>query len=96
MVAWRSMDKATIELGGQPLLAHTKVRRDVVDKTGCFTLRYRSRLHHVGIGRAHVGKRILILMADLDVRVIDAEGSLLRHFELDSSVDYQARSNDGR
>ena len=72
------------------------VRRDGVDKTGCFTLRYRSRLHHVGIGRAHVGKRILILMADLDVRVIDAEGSLLRHFELDSSVDYQARSNDGR
>jgi transposase InsO family protein len=96
MVAWRAMDKATIQLGGQPLLAHTKVRRDVVDKTGCFTLRYRSRLHHVGVGRAHTGQRVLILMADLDVRVIDANGELLRHFELDPSVDYQKRSKDGR
>ena len=44
MQAWRALDKATIEIDGQPLLAHTKVRRDRVDKTGCFTLRYRSRL----------------------------------------------------
>ena len=95
MVAWRKMDKATIQLGGQPLLAHTKVRRDVVDKTGCFTLRYRSRLHHVGVGRGHSGKRVLILMADLDVRVIDQDGELLRHFELDPSVDYQKKSKDG-
>jgi transposase InsO family protein len=94
MVAWRAMDKATIQLGGQPVLAHTKVRRDVVDKTGCFTLRYRSRLHHVGVGRSHVGKRILILMADLDVRVIDESGELIRHLELDPSVDYQRRGKD--
>jgi hypothetical protein len=36
------------ELDGQPLLAHTKVRRDRVDETGCFTLRFRSKLHHIG------------------------------------------------
>ena len=28
MQAWRALDKATVELDGQPLLAHTKVRRD--------------------------------------------------------------------
>ena len=94
MVAWRALDKATIEIDGQPLLAHTKVRRDRIDKTGCFTLRYRSKLHHVGVGRAHQGKRVLILVAGLDVRVIDEDGSTIRHLELDPSVDYQRQDRD--
>ena len=92
MQAWRALDKATVEIDGQPLLAHTKVRRDRIDKTGWFTLRYRSKLHHVSVGRAHKGKRVLILMADLDVRVIDEDGVMIRHLELDPSVDYQGRS----
>lgn len=92
MVAWRALDKATIKIDGQPLLAHTKVRRDRVDKTGAFTLRYRSNLHHVSVGREHKGKRVLILMADLDVRVIDQDGVVIRHLELDPSVNYQGRS----
>jgi len=94
MQAWRALDKATIEIDGQPLLAHTKVRRDRIDKTGCFTLRYRSKLHHVGVGRAHRDKRVLILVADLDVRVIDEDGSVIRHLELDPLVDYQRQDRD--
>jgi len=94
MKAWRARDKATPLLNGQPMAPATKVRRDRIDKTGCFTLRYRSKLHHVGVGRAHQGKRVLILMADLDVRVIDTECNTLRHFELDPSVDYQRRDRD--
>jgi hypothetical protein len=35
--------------------SNTKVRRARIDKTGCFTLRHRSKLHHVGVGRAHRG-----------------------------------------
>ena len=76
----------------KPLLAHTKVRHDRIDSTGCFTLRYRSGLHHVSVGRAHKGKRVLILVADLDVRVFDEDGVMIRHLELDPSVDYQGRS----
>src|ERR1039458_4668784 len=94
MQAWRALDKATIEIDGQKLLAHTKVRRDRVDKTGTFTLRYRSKLHHVGVGRPHRGKRILILVADLDIRVVDEKGVTIRHLELDPSVDYQGRVRD--
>jgi hypothetical protein len=94
MRAWRELDKATIKIDGQPILAHTKVRRDRIDKTGVFTLRYRSRLHHVGVGREHRGKRVLILVADLDVRVIDEEGVMIRHLELDPSVDYQRQGRD--
>jgi Integrase core domain len=94
MWAWRALDKATIKIDGQPLLAHTKVRRDRIDKTGCFTLRYRSKLHHIGVGRGHQGKRVLVLMADLDIRVIDEDGIVLRHLELDPSVDYQRQDRD--
>ena len=52
MRAWRALDKATVEIDGQPMLAHTKVRHDRIDDSGCFTLRYRSKLHHIGVGRA--------------------------------------------
>jgi transposase InsO family protein len=92
MQAWRALDKATVEVDGAPLLAHTKVRHDCIDSTGCFTLRYRSGFHHVSVGRAHKGKRVLILMADLDVRVIDDDGVMIRHIELDPSVNFQGRS----
>jgi transposase InsO family protein len=92
MHAWRALDKATVELDGAPLLAHTKVRHDRIDGTGCFTLRYRSGFHHLSVGRAHKGKRVLVLVADLDVRVIDENGVLIRHLELDPSVNYQGRS----
>lgn len=94
MKAWRALDKATPLIDGQPMPPATKVRRDKIDKTGCFTLRYRSKLHHVGVGRRHAGKRVLILMANLEVRVIDTSGVVLRHFELDTSVDYQRRDRD--
>ena len=82
-------------LDGQPILANTKVRHDKVDDTGCVTLRHRSRLHHIGIGRPHRGRRVLILVCDLDIRVIAADGEPLRHLTLDPTRDYQGRSRDG-
>jgi hypothetical protein len=91
MHAWRALDKATPEIDGQPLLAKTRVRHDHVDHWGSVTLRYRRKLHHISVGRAHRHKRVIILMADLDVRVISDEGELLRHFTLDPTRDYQAR-----
>jgi hypothetical protein len=51
MQAWRDLDKATVEVDGQPLLAHTKVRHDRIDSTGCFTLRCRSGFHLFSVGR---------------------------------------------
>ena len=91
--AWRAFDKATPELDGQLILAATNVRHDIIDKIGAVTLRYRSRLLHIGVGRAHRGRRVLILIADLDVRIVDEDGVML-HFVLDPSVDCQAQSRD--
>src|SRR5574341_936880 len=62
---------------------HFRVRHDRVDKTGCVTLRYQSRLRHIGIGRAHKGKRVLLLIADRNVRVVSEEGELFRELEID-------------
>jgi transposase InsO family protein len=92
MHAWRTLDKATPDLDGQPILAKTRVRRDHVDRWGSVTLRYRRKLHHISVGRAHRHEAVIILMADLDVRVVSQGGELLRHFTLDPSRDYQARS----
>jgi hypothetical protein len=37
---------------------------------------------------------VLILQADLDVRVISESGNLIRHFTLDPSKNYQPRRDD--
>jgi hypothetical protein len=51
------------------------------------TLRHRSRLHHIGVGRKFAGTRVLVLAADLDVRVITEDGELVRKLTLDPTRD---------
>ena len=68
---------------------HYRVRRDKVDITGVVTLRHNSRLHHIGLGRRLTGTRVLVLVADLHVRVLTEDGELLRELTLDPSRDYQ-------
>lgn len=67
----------------------TRVRRDTIDSRGHVTLRHKSRLHHIGIGRDHRGTRVIILVAGLDIRVLTTQGALLRHLTLNPSKDYQ-------
>jgi transposase InsO family protein len=69
--------------------AGVRVRRDRIDKNGKVTLRHRTRLHHIGIGHAHKGQRVILLVDDLDVRVLTVDGELLRHLTLDPNRDYQ-------
>ena len=70
--------------------AHFRVRHDTVDAGGTVTLRHDSRLHHIGLGRAHKGKPIKLLVAGRDIRVLDARtGELIRRLTLDPSRDYQ-------
>jgi transposase InsO family protein len=66
-----------------------RVREDRVDKTGKVSLRYDSRLYKIGIGRAHKGRAVKLLIADRNVRVIDSNGELLRELTLDPSRNYQ-------
>jgi hypothetical protein len=69
---------------------HHRVRTDKVDDTGMVTLRVNGRLHHIGIGRTHARTHVLLLIHDLDIRVVDATtGELLRELTLDPTKDYQ-------
>jgi transposase InsO family protein len=87
--AFGARPKATPAPPGSAVPAHYRVRRDKVDHSGVVTLRHNSRLHHIGLGRRHAGTRILLLVADLDVRVLTQDGQLLRSLTLDPSRDYQ-------
>jgi transposase InsO family protein len=69
---------------------HDRVRTDRIDDTGLVTLRHNGRLHHIGIGRPHAGTRVLLLVQDLHIRVINAStGELLRELTLDPTRNYQ-------
>jgi transposase InsO family protein len=77
--------------GGLVIDPHYRVRTDIIDKAGSITIRYNSRLHHIGLGRKLAGTRVTVLAADLEIRVLTRDGKLLREFTLDPSRDYQPR-----
>lgn len=69
---------------------HDRVRTDRIDNTGLVTLRHQGRLYHIGIGRPHAGTRVLLLVQDLHIRVINAgTGELLRELTLNPDKRYQ-------
>jgi transposase InsO family protein len=75
---------------GLAAAAHYRIRHDRVDDSGVITIRYNSRLHHIGLGRAHARTRVLALIADLDIRVINHDtGELIRALTLNPAKDYQ-------
>lgn len=70
--------------------SHDRVRHDIVDRDGKLTLRVAGRLHHIGIGRTHARTPVILLIHDLDVRVINpTTGELLRELTIDPNRDYQ-------
>jgi len=87
--AFEARDKARPTRPKIAVGAGVRVRRDRIDKTGRVTLRYRTRLHHIGVGRAHSGTRVILLIDGLDVRVISDRGEVLRHLTLDPARDYR-------
>jgi len=87
--AFAARPKAAPALPGFTVPPHFRVRRDKVDITGVITLRHNSRLHHIGLGRKLTGTRVLVLVADLDVRVLTEDGEPIRAFTLDPNRDYQ-------
>lgn len=85
--AYTARPKAT-PTGTQP--THERVRRDRIDDSGVVTLRHHGRLHHIGIGRTHARTHVLLLIQDLQIRVINEQtGELLRDLTLNPTRDYQ-------
>jgi transposase InsO family protein len=75
---------------GERLDTHDRVRTDRIDQAGVITLRLAGRMHHIGVGRTYTGTRVLILVQDLNITIINAAtGELLRQLTLDPTKDYQ-------
>jgi transposase InsO family protein len=69
---------------------HFRVRHDKIDKVGRVTLSYNGRLHHIGVGSSYAHTPVTMLVADLDIRIINADtGELIRHLTLNPNRDYQ-------
>ena len=71
---------------------HYRIRRDRIDKTGAVSLRRAGRMHHISIGRPLKETAVIMLIDDLDIRVIATQtGELLRHLTLNPKRGYQPR-----
>ena len=52
------------------------------------TLRHGGRLHHIGIGRTHARAHVILLVQDLEIRIVNATtGELLRKLTLNPDRD---------
>jgi transposase InsO family protein len=91
VVTFEARDKARPSGPRIRVGAGVRVRRDRIDKGGKVTLRHGTRLHHIGVGHAHKGKRVVMLVNGLDVKVVSQDGELLRQLTLDPTRDYQAQ-----
>ncbi|MGO9157649.1 hypothetical protein [Mycobacterium sp.] len=68
------------------------MRHDRIDTAGAITIRYNSRLHHIGLGKRRRGTKVIVLIDNLDIRVLDHDtGTLIRKLTLDPTRDYQPR-----
>jgi transposase InsO family protein len=94
--AFAARTKATPRRAGITVPAEHRVRRDRIDTGGKVTLRYHSRLVHLGIGRRYRGTHVLLLVADRDVRVINHDGDLLAEFTIEPTKTYQTQKRPGQ
>jgi transposase InsO family protein len=91
--AYAARPKAGPRRQGVLIDEHYRVRRDRIDTSGVITIRHNSRLHHLGLGRQHAGVRVIVLIHELHIRVLDEEtGQLLRALTLDPTRDYQRQT----
>ena len=87
-VAYQARPKASP--GDRSDNRHRRVRRDKIDKAGKVTLRHDGKMIKIGVGRTHARTPVILLIEDLDVRVIDAvTGELLRALTIDPTKPYQ-------
>lgn len=87
LAVFNSRIKARPNLPLEP--THYRVRQDRIDAFGKVTLRYLGRLRHIPVGVAHRNRKVHLLVAGADVRVVATDGTLIRQLNLDPTRDYQ-------
>ncbi|WP_282826586.1 IS481 family transposase [Gulosibacter sediminis] len=75
-----------------PRTAEWRSRTDIVDQYGKVTLRYAGKIRHLGIGNAHNGTPVLMLIHDRDVVVSNSNtGETIGEFTIDPDKNYQRK-----
>lgn len=84
---YRATPKALPAEGRLP--DHYRLRYDRVDNDGKVSIRRAGRMHHLGIGRRHTGKRVLALTDETTVTVIHLEtGEILSEHQINPTRGY--------
>lgn len=77
---------------GLPSAEHHRIRIDKIDNDGKATIRYAGKLRHLGLGRNNCGKRIIMLVKDADVTVVEmSTGEILGNYTIDPNRNYQPK-----
>ena len=95
----RSLDRATPATvytalpkatpGNEPTAGHYRLRYDRVDTWGKISLRRAGRMHHLGVGYAHRGTRVLAIADEGTVTVTKLEtGQILSTHDIDPAKTY--------
>ncbi len=85
--AYRNTPKTLPATGRLP--DRYRLRYDRVDADGHVSMRRAGRMHHLGIGRAHTGKRILAITDQTTVTVINLDtGEILSEHHIDPTHGY--------
>ena len=71
---------------------HFLLRKDRVDFCGKLTVRYEGRLRHIGMEAPFKGKRVQMLIAGPEVRMLSLEGDLLRTLTLDPDREHHPQA----
>lgn len=67
-------------------------RTDKIDKHGKVTVRYAGKIRHLGVGKAHAGTPVLLLIHDRDVTVSNANtGEIIAEHRIDPNKNYQPK-----
>jgi transposase InsO family protein len=86
--AYRATPKAT-PATNRHAPAHYRLRYDRLDTTGKMSLRRAGRMHHLGVGRAHAGKRVLAFADDHHITVAElTTGEVLSTHQIDPTRAY--------
>jgi transposase InsO family protein len=85
--AYIALPKAAPTGHGQP--GHYRLRYDILDTLGKMSFRRAGRMHHLGIGATHAGKRVLAIADDTTVTVIElTTGEILATNTIDPTRTY--------
>ena len=95
-VAYRRLPKdQPHDEGAEP---HYRIRHDRNRRqpcgiaTGTMSLRRAGRMHHISLGRPLKRTPVILIIDDLDIRVVNkATGELIRHLKLNPNIGYQPR-----